>query len=828
MCKPDSFKINAKIPAMILLLMSLGFMPNLSLRAQQTKGGPVTVSGVSSRPSAGGTLVSIAADGPLNRAQTWQDREGYHIVVPSAGTQNAIKAGKGIKVRQLDRTLEIVIQTKPGANVTVQPAGNRLNLNVEGKLDPGVSAQDQDTAVSASSKARQAEEGVTPGQSNANAKGAKAGKATAADQEIVPASSLTEPQQTSGVGSAALAGAPNVSEPIQGASPKQEVETASGELSVISGTTVLIVLGLGGLGLFFLRRRRSASGNVAVMEVEDGFDTFEDIEYSSDTIEPPNKTTNRTRGYQESLVKHSGVNGSKGASPQRKSQQRMTLGVPASLYGAYQVDQEIGRLVLGQAHKMDVVASRAPDDRRAIEASLLKTLVSADADDELRRRARSALEEYGFVARQSAALLMAADPYERTSAARMLGDVKSPAALPFLLEALYDHEALVRNQAVLSIGELRLPSAIGALLDIARKHPDVPGSLLSRALSACSLDGLDFFDNPIPEPRLLSGGVNAHVLANEITKLEPASSVQGLPENLEDEKLVQALIKIESPDIDERSEAIKSLGQFSTRTSVAALARVARLDPVSAVRALAISSLAFINHESVFPAILIAMADESRGVRAAAARSLSRLSFDRSDAYMRVTETDDAETLRDVAQACIKAGIAAQGIDRLASGDHQAYEALSVVSLLVKANAVEPLLEAIANHPSMDVRLTTTHILGLVGHPGLLDQLRQLAADSTSAEVKSALLETIAKLEAPQGVASEGTEFEFITQPKSGTEPETDGGSFPSAAFENEPRASFDAAPEPELGGTFDFDFDFEVSLENEDEAQPEGPASTL
>ena len=189
---------------------------------------------------------------------------------------------------------------------------------------------------------------------------------------------------------------------------------------------------------------------------------------------------------------------------------------------------------------------------------------------------------------------------------------------------------------------------------------------------------------------------------------------------------------------------MKTVAQFPVRTSVAALAKVARFDPEASLRALAISSLAFINHESVFPAILIAMADESREVRAAAARSLSRVSFDRADGYIRVTETDDVETLRDVAQACIKAGIAAQGIDRLSSGDHQAYEALSVVSLLMKANTFEPLLEAIAQHPNLDVRLTAIHLLGMAGQTGLLEKLRQLAGDSTSEAVKAAILETIA------------------------------------------------------------------------------------
>ena len=66
--------------------------------------------------------------------------------------------------------------------------------------------------------------------------------------------------------------------------------------------------------------------------------------------------------------------------------------------------------------------------------------------------------------------------------------------------------------------------------------------------------------------------------------------------------------------------------------------------------------------------------DEAREVRAAAARALSRLSFDRADAYVRVLESTDMQTLRDVAQACVKAGLAAQAISRLASEDRrQAY-----------------------------------------------------------------------------------------------------------------------------------------------------------
>jgi HEAT repeat protein len=495
---------------------------------------------------------------------------------------------------------------------------------------------------------------------------------------------------------------------------------------------ILVVIGLGLILLLVARRLR------AKRYADKGWIKLSDEELNKvdDLEEAKNQATSRWQpsDHQGRLVKQNGFGGSNGASPPRKSPVPVVM--PGELFGAYRVDQEVGKLVMGEPHRMEVLASRASDDRRAIEVSLLKVLISSHADDDKRCRARGALEDYGFVARQCAVLLLAPDPYERTSAAKMLGDIKSPASLPFLLEALYDHEPNVRNQAVLSIGELELPAAIGALLDIARKHTDAPGRLLSRAFSAC--------------------------LVHEFTQLEPASVVEDLPESAEDETLTEALSKIESIDPGERSEAIKSLAQFAVQSSIVALGKVARLDPKASIRALAISSLASINHESVFPSVLIGMADESREVRAAAARSLSRLSFDRADAYVRVMETHDMEALRDVAEACVKGGIVSQGIDRLASTDRrQVYEAFSIVSLLTKANMIEPILDAIANHPNLDLRLTAVRLLKTTGEPFILEQLGQLAAREGMPEsVRVALLEAPPKADQTRNEASQATEIE--------------------------------------------------------------------
>src|SRR5262249_15882480 len=47
---------------------------------------------------------------------------------------------------------------------------------------------------------------------------------------------------------------------------------------------------------------------------------------------------------------------------------------PVSLYSAYRIGQEVRKLVLGQPHRTEVLGSRANEDRRAIQTSLIKIL----------------------------------------------------------------------------------------------------------------------------------------------------------------------------------------------------------------------------------------------------------------------------------------------------------------------------------------------------------------------------------------------------------------------------------------------------------------------
>jgi HEAT repeat protein len=739
------------VAALALSFIASGIVPLPGSHAQRLFI-PVRVSSVSAQSSSGVTVVSIAADGPLSRPQTWQDNEGYHVVLPNTVAPDSLKAVRGLKVRRLGTSLEILLQTKPSARVSIQSGDNRLSFTIDGKLEARPLDWDPRAEANSAEEQRLFEDSqyATPRRRESSSQkfsstGEGLGNSySGSSSETAHSSNNWNPQ----MGPVASAPSQTVQPPAStvATDPADTQITVQAEddgllASIFSGSSVLIIFALGLIGLLVSRKLRLRQA--PAQESEAAFS--DQSEWDEETFETSDGQMRSPEDASRSLVRSGETSPARGSS--RQAVARLPIAGPTSLFGAYRIDQEVGKLILGQAHRLDVLSSRAIDDRRAIETSLIKTVNSPELDEDARRKAREALEEYGFVARQCAALLLAPDAFERTSAARFLGEIKSAAALPFLLEALYDSESIVRNQSVVSIGELKLPSAIGALLDIARMHPDVPSALLSRTLSACSVEGLDFFDAVMPEPAMLGTGHDPTI--EEISHLRPASSVEDLPEGSDDELLAHAMSQLESIDVEERSEALKTLVQFRVQSAVGAMALVARHDSEPSIRSQAISSLGAIDHESVFPSILIGMNDESREVKVAAARSLNRLSFDRADAYVRVIETGDEETLFDVAKACIQAGIVSQNLDRLANSDHrQAYETFALISLLAKAKISEPVLDAIAQHPNMDVRLKAVHLLACTSQPETFEQLRELAVkDGISEEVRTALLEAMYKLD---------------------------------------------------------------------------------
>lgn len=194
-----------------------------------------------------------------------------------------------------------------------------------------------------------------------------------------------------------------------------------------------------------------------------------------------------------------------------------------------------------------------------------------------------------------------------------------------------------------------------------------------------------------------------------------------------------------------RELAFRILTQFKTRNSVEALSQIALYDLSSNLRSKAVATLTEFDHESVFETILLACADPTREVRAAAARGLFRLSFDRADAWKRIIATKDEFRMRHAARAATESGIAVKSFDRLLHDDMKiSYEAFALVGLLIKSGEVEQIFSAIRKNPDERVKFALLHVLSVVRDDRSLRELNKLRIDTTIPEdVAARVKETV-------------------------------------------------------------------------------------
>ena len=143
--------------------------------------------------------------------------------------------------------------------------------------------------------------------------------------------------------------------------------------------------------------------------------------------------------------------------------------------------------------------------------------------------------------------------------------------------------------------------------------------------------------------------------------------------------------------------------------------------------------------------LLLACADPTREVRAASARGLFRLSFDRADAWRRIAETNDEFIMKQAARAAIEADLVKRSFERLAHTDlKSAYEAFALVALLLRAGETEEVFEALTSHKDMNVRKAILHIIKITKERNALDGLYTLLEkNSLPADMQKQVDETI-------------------------------------------------------------------------------------
>ncbi|MBK9216411.1 MAG: HEAT repeat domain-containing protein [Chloracidobacterium sp.] len=243
----------------------------------------------------------------------------------------------------------------------------------------------------------------------------------------------------------------------------------------------------------------------------------------------------------------------------------------------------------------------------------------------------------------------------------------------------------------------------------------------------------------------------AQLPINSFTSIPASRPFEPLPVS-DDPSLLTAIEQANEEYEDDESVrdlAVRILTAFKTQNSVEALSQIALYDLSSALRSRAVTVLADFDHESVFETIVLASADPTREVRAAAARGLFRLSFDRAAAWKRIIETEDAFRLSHAARAAVEAGIVEKGFERLVHDDLKiAYEAFVLVSLLICAGETREIFDSIRNHRDERVRFALLHTLRLQRDPRTLDSLYQLQKESgLTTDIAERVREAIASME---------------------------------------------------------------------------------
>ncbi|MFZ1702353.1 MAG: HEAT repeat domain-containing protein [Pyrinomonadaceae bacterium] len=238
---------------------------------------------------------------------------------------------------------------------------------------------------------------------------------------------------------------------------------------------------------------------------------------------------------------------------------------------------------------------------------------------------------------------------------------------------------------------------------------------------------------------------------NSFGQLAPAKRYTPLPVS-DDPSLLTAIEQVhEEFEEDEvvRDLAVRILTAFKNKNSVEALSQVALYDLSANIRSKAVATLADFDHESVFEPILLACADPTREVRAAAARGLFRLGFDRAHAWKRIIEADDKFRMSHAARAAIEADIVAKSFERLLHEDVKiAYEAFALVSLLVRSGETAPIFAALRNHKDERVKYAVLHVLKVQKDERMLVELNQLRSErSWPTDMAERLRETVNSLE---------------------------------------------------------------------------------
>ena len=356
---------------------------------------------------------------------------------------------------------------------------------------------------------------------------------------------------------------------------------------------------------------------------------------------------------------------------------------------------------------------RVPEARETLESILVNRLETAEGAEQ---KQLSELIERAGLLDQRIRLLQKGPRWERLYSATLLGQMRSPGAIPALVEALEEDWPPLCSAALRSLGRIGSAAAGPAILGYLQRGRPVEPNLWLEAAVACVPD-LEDFASLLQDER-------------EEVRVLAARSIAESPHPARFDSLNRFVFH---PDPEVRAQVLRTLGRSRDGRAVSLLI-AATHDSIWFVRLRALGALAELGDPSTLDAVLHAVKDSNFQVRQRAAATLASLVSCPGEALEKLLSSNDEYAVEALLSQLARSGLLWRSLPLLRSPQEQVRrDAEKLWSGAIAAGYHAILLNALETHPEWRVRVAIARLLARMDHPALVTELEQrLAAAPTT------------------------------------------------------------------------------------------------
>lgn len=308
----------------------------------------------------------------------------------------------------------------------------------------------------------------------------------------------------------------------------------------------------------------------------------------------------------------------------------------------------------------------------------------------------------------------------RSDAARRLGRICDPRAVPELKKLLQDPKEEVREAALFALGRIGTQEALEAMLE--------------------ALDGGDrWSQEKVAEAVEEAGDESRRVLVGLLRDENPsrrafAAEVMGGIGGTEEAVYLEEALMDEEVDV--RARAADSLGRMRHRLSRPALLE-ALDDPAWEVRAQAVMALGRIGEEKDTPELVRALRDKEWWVRNNAAAALREMGEAGEDPLVQALWDEDRFARETAAQALEESSIVERVVEDMRGGETDP-EGERIIHRMAEVGSTGTIIQVLSDLPGADAKARLVALLSDIGDPELDKALNSAARDLERSGIRAA------------------------------------------------------------------------------------------